>query len=506
MTLLLTLLFGCTCNPGPVAPTQPEAKPPNVLVVLWDTARADRMSLYGHSRPTTPWAERFAEQAVVYERAVASSEWTAPTHASLFTGLAVRTHGVDTFHTWLDGHHTTLAEHFGAHGYDTYAFTGNRFVSPWTHMTQGFETVQFSYQGPLKERAEAATMGKLIATDASTEISPAWQPHGHGDGWSKKLTLYKDAAPVASEALLAWLDGRDKDAPFVAFLNLMEAHQPRIPSMESRKALMSEEAIALALKTDSTLFRLMAYTSGKHEYTEAELAAMAGTYDAALLDLDKATGALMGELASRDLLDNTIVVLTADHGELLGEHHMYSHRWALYEPLIRVPLVVRYPAALAPQRVAAPVSTSSVLATLTELAGLPSLPGVAPSLTARPSPFVVSELLDPNRVMPIITNAFPEVPADQFARSLVSVVEPDWKLISASDDQHELYAIGTDPAEHHNQAEAQASELARLHGLLSHWVSEVPAYDPSKRTKADKPVKPMDQATRKQLEVLGYMD
>jgi len=477
-----------------------------VLIIVWDTVRADRMSLYGHDRKTTPWVDEWARKAAVYDQAVASSAWTAPTHASLFTGLPLHGHGVDTFHIWLDGHFDTLAEHLGAHGYDTYAFTGNRFVSPFSNMTQGFETIDFSYQGTWKDKAAKATKDKLLPQDQSTEISPGWEAHGHGEGWSKNLTLFKEATPIAHEALGQWLETRDSDKPWFAFLNLMEAHQPRVPSMESRKALLDDEMIELGLKTDGSLFNLMAYTSGKQEYTEAELEAIRGVYDAALLDLDKATGAMLEDLERKGQLDNTIVVLTSDHGELLGEHHMFSHRWALWQELVRVPLVVHYPGGVAATRVTHPVSVARVAPTVTELAGAPKMEHQQLSLRHGPNGPVLSELLDPNPVMKIITTAFPDVPVDQFKRRLAAVMEGELKLIRASDGDHGLYHIATDPEEATNLVADQPEDVARLQGSIDDLRAGVPAYDPKKRAPEDKPVKTKDQSIRAQLKALGYTE
>jgi len=479
---------------------------PNVLIIVWDTVRADRTSLYGHDRRTTPYLERFAEQAVVYEHAIASSEWTGPTHASLFTGLPLRTHGVDTHYKWLDGHYTTLAEHLASDGYETYAFTGNRFVSGFVNMLQGFQTQDHSFKGRYKGPSRKATAKKLLGRDRSTEISPAWAPDGHGDGWSKKLTLFKDAAPVAQRALLRWLDEEhDPDVPFLAFLNLMEAHQPRVPSLQSRKALLDEQTIELALKTDSSLFALMSYVSGRNAYTQAELEAMAGTYDASILDLDRALEALMGELERRGVLDDTVVVLTADHGEMLGEHGLYSHRWALYEPLVHVPLVIRYPAGMEPARVGTTVSTASVPATVAELVGAPPMPGAAPSLVSPPVPRpIFSELRDPNEVMAVVRRAFPDVDIKAFDRQLHAVFDGSDKLIRASDQAHELYDLSVDPTEENNRVEAQPDKTQRLLGLLRDWEAATPQYDPSKRAPGDNRKQMADPETRKMLEILGY--
>ncbi len=486
---------------------------PNVLIVVWDTVRADRMSLYGHSRDTTPFLDRFAEDAVVYDHAIASSEWTGPTHASLFTGLPLRTHGMDTYYKWLDHHHETLAERMRSAGFSTWAFTGNRFVSDFVNMLQGFDTQLHTFEGPLKQPSRKATARKLLPRDRSTEISPSYA--GGKQGWSKRLTLFKDAAPVANRAFGRFLERRAEDpAPFLAFINLMEAHQPRVPSLESRKALLDDDMIELALRTDSSLFSLMAYMSGKHAFTKAELDAMAGTYDASILDLDRAFQQLIEGMERKGVLDDTIVVLTADHGEMLGEKGLYSHRWALYEPLVHVPLVIRYPDSmvrrdprLKPRRVSETVSIGQVPATLLDAVDVDPMPGIAPSLLDGPpnSP-VFTELRDPNIVMAVVRRAFPDVPKDQFARSLHAIYDGPHKLIRASDHQHELYDLSEDPDETENRVELDTALRDRLLERLADWERDTPAYDPTRRGPNDKGSKRADPETQRMLEVLGYTD
>jgi arylsulfatase A-like enzyme len=487
-------------------------KRPNVLIVMWDTVRADRMSLYGHTRDTTPFVDRFAKDAVVYDHAIASSEWTGPTHATLFTGLPLRTHGMDTYYKWLDHHHETLAERLGAAGYKTWAFTGNRFVSDFVNMLQGFDTQLHTYQGPLKQASRKATARKLLPRDRSTEISPAYA--GGKQGWSKRLTLFKDAAPVANRAFGRFLDQRDPEQPFFAFINLMEAHQPRVPSLESRKALLDDAMIELALQTDSSLFSLMAYMSGKHAFTSDELEAMAGTYDAAILDLDRSFQELIEGMERKGVLDDTIVVLVADHGEMLGEKGLYSHRWALYEPLVHVPLVIRYPDAmvrndprLRPRRVSETLSISQVPSTLLEAVGVDPMPGIAPSLLDGPAEGpVFTELRDPNIVMAVVRQAFPDVPKDQFARSLHAIYEGPHKLIRASDHQHELYDLDRDPTESDNLVDIDTALRDRLLERLADWERATPAYDPAARGPKDKGSRRADPETRRMLEALGYTD
>ena len=139
---------------------EPVAKPPNVLIILWDTVRADRLSVYGYDRPTTPKLEKFAEEAVVYEHAWSPGIWTLAAHSAVFTGLPVESTGADERWLWLDHGHTTMAEHFREHGYDTFSFAANTLLSGDTNLVQGFRVVLNTWKGKVRTMAQAATQRK----------------------------------------------------------------------------------------------------------------------------------------------------------------------------------------------------------------------------------------------------------------------------------------------------------------------------------------------------------
>ena len=204
-------LAGCRCGQesveAPQATPKTAAERPNVLILMWDTARADRMSLYGHERQTTPHLEELANDARVYEQAISPAMWTVPSHASLFTGLPVASHGAHARWIWLDERFETLAERFAADGYETWAWSANPYLSDASNLLQGFETVHMAWDGGWSEAAGRATMDKRIDRDASVELGPAWEAK-RGRGWPAHLVAYKDSAPVANEALLDWLDHR----------------------------------------------------------------------------------------------------------------------------------------------------------------------------------------------------------------------------------------------------------------------------------------------------------
>jgi arylsulfatase A-like enzyme len=512
------LLFTQLPSAPPATPTAPDepappstpapAGAPNVLLIVWDTTRADRMSLYGAARQTTPRLDAWAKDAAVYERAISPEMWTPPSHSSMFTGFAPQHHGVKATYKWLDAHFTTLAEWLGQHGWDTYAWSANPYLSPDTNIMQGFGTVETTFSGKWKKRAKAATKAKLIPADKSTDISPGWDKAQKVIG---DAAPFKDAAPLAHEALDQWIGQRQDPAkPWFAFVNMMEVHIPRVPSLASREALLDKETIERGYVTSASQIDLLAYTFGKKDYTADELAAMTGVYDAALRDMDAATFDMLDDLQRQGKLDNTIVILTADHGENLGDHHMFGHKFSLYDTLLHVPLVIWWPGHVTPARVETPVSALSLFATVLDATDLP---------TPDPKPDLGTSLLDAQRPSPLFSEFLEATPvsikrvdekdgiADKayWLRTFKSVEEAGWKLITASDGSDELFHVTLDPDESDNLAADNPDRIEQLKQIRAAWDAATPDYDSSARSRRDKPAD-VDAATKEMLSTLGYAD
>lgn len=514
LLLLVLLAVGYAVWPvskRPRARFAPDERPPNVLVIVWDTARADRMGLYGHDRANTPNLERFAKQAQVFENAIAPATWTLPSHASLFTGLPVSTHGANARWRWLDHHHVTLAEHLRANGYATYAFSANPYLSGLSNLLQGFDVRRYAWED--KKRAASYARAKLIERDRSTEISPAFAS-GPDVAWDN--SPFKEAAELGNDDLTAWLlQRKHKERPWFAFLNLMEAHSPRIPRLSTRERFMDAATLEKGLQTDVSLWREVSAILGKHTYEQDELDAMRAVYDATLYELDEAFGVMMQRLEERGALDRTIVVLTSDHGESLGEHGLFEHRYGVYQTLVHVPLVIRYPKGLTPGRIQTPVSTADIAPTIYDLLGLepPELPpGVklGPSLARPNRPQVVTQLTDPytSKLGPF-RKAYPDVDFTRFLRTFDAIYDQSTKLIRASDGDHELYDLAADPGELQNLYRTHP-DAARLLGGVESWLERVPQADPSLRIPADerkgRGEKSEDAAMSSMLEALGYLE
>jgi len=248
----------------------------------------------------------------------------------------------------------------------------------------------------------------------------------------------------------------------------MEAHRPYIPPEKYRRRVMSDERTARSYEIDRSWTPIWSYTFGLHEYGDEELAVTAGTYDACIAELDDLFRELIETLRERGELDRTVIVLTSDHGEHLGEHHILGHQYSLYDPLIRVPLVVRYPGRIPPGRDKRPVTTVDLFPTLLELAGVAPPPegaaAGAVSLLDPPAERVrVAESLGVFRdPFGAVKREHPDWDPAPWSREIRAVVDPPWKLIAWEDGERALFRIDRDPGEEENRLEEEPERAERL--------------------------------------------
>jgi arylsulfatase A-like enzyme len=322
--------------------TAAPAGAPNVLLIILDTVGAQEMSLYGYAHATTPEIDSIARSGVVFDRAIAPSPWTLPSHGSMFTGresyeLSAR------FLEPLDDGAPVVAERFSAAGYRTAGFVANlEYATRESGLARGFQWFDddFPAGAVLEATALSRRLGGMFEASRGYPFEPG----------------RKRAADVTAE-FLAWRDKGER--PYFAFLNYYDAHAPYTPprSVESR-FLSDGDALVHAL--GSIDVRDPRSTRGAR-----------AAYDAAIYALDHEIGRLLRELERRGDLAGTLIVITADHGEEFGEHGVLEHGNSLYLPALHVPLIVLRPGRIpAGRRVATPVSTRHVALTMLALAGL----------------------------------------------------------------------------------------------------------------------------------------
>ena len=448
---------------------------PNVLWIVLDTTRADRLGPFGGRPNTTPFLDSFASKALVAEHAVGNGMWTVPTHAAMFTGRSLREHGVDHRNLWLDEGIPTVAEVLSKAGYATAFFTNNPLVSADTNLSKGFQTQHVVYH---HRRLLRFSLDYWLERLGVPPPLP-WLDLDFGARLTRELVNRR-------------LDQRD-ERPLLVFVNLMEAHLPYQAPRRYREMFMNERQVRRSYVLRRRAFGNVAvafdFTFNLSETRFApdeDVEILRRQYEAALRYLDDQVRALVGEFEQRGMLDNTLVVIASDHGEQLDTHGMWGHRFLTYQDLTHVALMVRRPGQVAARRIATPVQLSDLYATVLSAAGV-AMPDPQP---ADSHDLFATEELDPNRVAiiecggpaPTTLVRFTDVTTPDIlhrATQQIAAVGKRYKLIRSADGMRELYDLERDPGELNNLIDAMPEQAARLDARIREWRSRVPAYRPS---------------------------
>lgn len=398
---------------------------PNILLLILDTVRAPSMSLYGYSRPTTPNLERLADRAVVFDYALATTSWTLPSHATIFTGR-LPTELLADWRVPFGPTHLTLAEYLFTQGYETAGFVGNLiYTARSSGLSRGFvhyEDHKISLPLLVENFGGLRGWRRLLLRSFGDEQSE----------WGREVK----SAPDINEAFLTWLSNRSArtSTPFFAFLNYMDAHSPYRP----HRQLTGGSSSAPVWTRPSGAFG-----------DPRMLAVLRELYEGEIAFLDLHINKLLQELDARGLLENTLVVITADHGEEFGENQRsVEHGKSLFLPVLRVPLVIVHPRKV-PQglRITRPVTTADLPATILRLGGM------APALPGNPLSRFWDSGGQENQAeqTPLLAELRPGPWAPSWALvqsgRIVSLVRGSLHYIRYGDGQEELYDIVADPWE-----------------------------------------------------------
>jgi len=439
---LLALAAGCGEAP----------RGPNVLFVAIDTLRVDHLGAWGYERPTSPAIDAFARSAVRFERAYATAPWTKPSVASMLTGLYPSGHGAHGVDHALPDSARTLAEILSEEGFATAALVSSTMLSRKNGFGQGFEI----------HRMVDAIGHRAVSTPGVTRAA---------------VTVLRELAA--------------QERPFLLFVHYFDPHY----------AFVAHPDVDFAAPRAG---RLTGHESMREvrgllgDLSPEELAFLRDLYDEEIRFTDAGVEALLGALVELGLEEDTVVVLTADHGEEFLERGWLGHTRSLYDELVRVPLAIRAPGA-APREVATPVSLASLTPTLLDLVGVdadggfqaPSLAGVVRGETSPERAVVLSEVdYEPAQV---------ELPVKRTHKK--AVVADRFKLIR--DDRTgalELYDLARDPGERRDLAPERPALAAELSALLETELARV--REGARRA----PVRRLSEDEIEQLRALGYAD
>jgi arylsulfatase A-like enzyme len=449
------LLFALLC--AAAASAAAAGAPRVVVLVTFDTTRSDHFGCYGYSRPTTPFVDSLAARGVVFENAFSAIAHTGPSHASLLTGLYPAQHGVRVNGEGLPGGPSdavgfaTLAERFEAAGYRTAAFTSVRFLEP---VTRGF---------------------------GYTNIGSGL-PYRHAD-----LTVIQ---------VLDWLKLRGPQDRLFLWIHLFDPHEGRFAPPERRRLLpfrsdaeaqrYAEDALQRR-GVDATLFA-----------SPLALAAHYAGYDAQIRFADSELQRVHRQLEKSGLGKDAWWIVTADHGEGLGEHSLLGHGRYVYDEQLRVPLVFSG-RGLQPRRVAGVAHLTDLWPTLVDVLGQevlqpgPGLRGISlvPALGGAPLPprTVFAERRPREKDRPTWE------PGDVFA-----AFDLDWKYIAKTEGEDEFYDRRRDPLERTNLVSESSPVRERLGELARRTWAEL------RREGARSRPAPADPGNLEELKALGYVN
>ncbi len=424
----------------------PPAKPgaPNVLLIVLDTVRAANSSLYGHDRATTPNLERLARKGVVFTEARSTAPWTTPTHASMMTGRwpheLSAAPGVP-----LDATFPTLAEMLSCEGYATAGFVGNIYYCNALYgMGRGFARYEDAYENQsvsLFETVWSSGLGKRV-------IQLLGYPTQLDDG----VTLLRKTAAMVNRDVLGWLAGRPAGQPFFVFINYYDAHRPYVLDGDPETRFgMAALPRAEQLEIDK---RFVDLAAGKPAPADLDPQRIVNdgynlyldSYDSCIAYVDRQVGLLLDEIERLGSLENTLVIVTSDHGEQIGEHGLIGHGTSLYRSEMHVPLLVIPPSRSSTAKtVNEPVSLREIPATVAEWVNLgPRNPFPGRSLTRF--------LGDGTERLPETSPVLCELQHNvAFSRTdfcpVSSLVSQDRVYIRSDDGREELYDLLHDPLE-----------------------------------------------------------
>lgn len=434
----------------------PPATPgsPNVLVIVVDTLRADHLSAYGYSRPTSPNIDRLAREGVMFDNAISTCSWTYPSHVSLVTGRYQFEHGTvqpEAIPLFIPnkssfGGYPTIGEVLQQRGYRTGAFSANRFYFAGNMgFHRGFIHFEDYYYSTF-DRVSRTLPGKefvhLYWKWFRSRLTADWLSYGTRYGLRKR-------GDEVNREFLRWID-RSGSHPFFAFLNYLDAHGPYgVPSLGSK------------------------FSGGTGDVDG---------YDDGVRYDDDQIGRLLHGLEQRGLLKNTLVVITSDHGESLGEHGFTGHGRFLYWDQIHVPLVVWYPGRVpSGVRISRPVTNVAIPATILELLA----PGQdrrfrGPSLDllwkqpemAATWPDPLAEVAEDHRTFPTEATLGARIPTSQ-SGPLKALITSRWHLIIHKKFGNQIYDWVSDPAEANNLISTPAGKeatrdlMSRMNDILA---------------------------------------
>jgi arylsulfatase A-like enzyme len=442
---------------------------PNILLIVLDTARADHFSCYGYKRETTPNLDKFASGGVLFKNAISASSWTLPSHASIFTGKYPSEHGANYKSPYLDQSNVTLAEIVNEHGWYTLGFTGNSWISKKVGMTQGFSFFDEDVDR-IGFLSNATQLRHLKLTKKMIR-------EGYDDMIPYKRYIFPNGYRKADEflpAIIKKLKYRSTDRPFFLFINFNDPHTPYEPPKNFR--MFVEKGRRFGFRVEfSNLAGKRDRKSGKFHLSKDFYRHLNDLYDGEVRFVDHYLGKLFAGLKELELWENTVIIVTADHGESIGEHGLWDHGHSLYIEQVSVPLIISYPAKFnGGIAVEALVETVDIFPTVLDLVGLNTETYISGrSLRGYLQAESKEEKKEGKAISEIFEDPFYARNIVAFKQDLKSIRDGNETFISSSQGAKEYYDRFPDPLEEDNLFFEARNKAERLEIILKEYEERV---------------------------------
>ncbi|MCS6835448.1 MAG: sulfatase [Anaerolineae bacterium] len=510
---------------------------PHILFIILDTLRRDHLSLYGYARSTSPALEDFAQRALTFQRAISPAQWTIPAHASLFTGLYPAQHGLTQAFGTLSAMHPTLAEILRQADYQTVAFCNNPLLGLLDHgLQRGFEHF-YNYAGATPNRpidSARSPLRRRLAQRLRRTARAITNRFAHNDLlfrislnplvvpiWTRLANFKGDSPRALQDFVDYWrayhVGGAER--PLFAFLNLMGAHTPYRPprAMLERFApdvVRSRAAHRFVMGHNADAAHWISPADGPLE--DWQRAALAAFYDAEIAHQDAALGRALADLQAQGLLDDTLIIIAADHGEGHGDHGFFGHSFVVHHELVHVPLLLRFPdhpLSAEGLSLCENVSTRRLFHTILDAAQVcPPLAADDPNANVQglslrrtlegrdpEGGLVFSQAVPPQNLLNVLERHKPhQIERLGLRQTRQAVLQRDDKLLLLGDRPEALYNLADDPYEAHNLLSAAPQRALALQAALSRWQRSA--------TAVDQVAQDFSAEVVANLRALGYMD
>ena len=514
----------------------------NVIMVVLDTHRFDRMGSYGYDRPTTPNLDSIASESLFFERAITPGQWTIPSHASLFSGEVPAVHRTLQADDALPKEFQTLAGRLSAAGIQTTGFCNNPLVGIVQNgFKRGFNQF-YNYCGvvpstPQKDKDDLwnpfrklwskytqilrrlsypiqnafASPNEFFLAALRPLFVPMWTRAANFKGMTERSI--QDTTHFMNK-----INQEGSGGHFV-FLNLMETHMPYTPPdkfLNQFVPYFRETPEAQHFMRDFNRKAMQWLIPLAKPLTDLESATLSDMYDAEVAYQDHLLSEMIEALDTPYHRDHSLVIFLADHGEMLGEHGFLGHGFGVYEPLIRVPLFMRVPEQSQPRRVAQRVSITQLFYSVLdyfgfESASMPYAEAVdvgCQSLLRLKSrqgclqPPVIAEAYAPENALRIMHNHAPGlIEQYQAEETRRAVYQNNEKLIAVEGLSNLLYNLAGDPDE--VQPYQDASRMDILLEELENYLDLAA----SRQTSAsNRKISLKDDLIQQRLRDLGYIE